>query len=387
MESCRYSDFSLDLHRRAVRDRIPINGTIEISRRCPLRCTHCYNNLPLGDAEARREELTLDEHRRIIDEIADAGCLWLLYTGGEVFARPDFLDIYGHARRKGLLITIFTNGTLITEAIADALAECPPFVIEITLYGATAETFDRITGVRGSRARALRGIDLLRARGLRLRLKTVAMEANRGEIDAMRRFAEERGIDFRFDAMINPRLDGSQAPLAVRLSPEEVVALDVGDRRRLEEWKRFDERFHGPVHETGQTPLLYHCGAGLTAFSVDPFGRLSVCGLSYRDSYDLRHGSFREGWSEALSRIRARRVTRRTRCIACGIKAMCGMCPANGELEGGDPEAPVDFLCRVAHLRAFAFGIRVAPHGDCPYCAGGEHHDELRRTAMVLAGG
>jgi len=368
MESGCYTEFSQDLHRKAMRERIPINGTIEVSRRCPLRCTHCYNNLPIGDAGARREELTLDEHRRILDEIADAGCLWLLYTGGEVFARPDFLDMYTHAKRKGFLITIFTNGTLITEEIADALAALPPFAIEITLYGATAATFERVTGIPGSHARCLRGIDLLLARGLRLRLKTVAMTANRCEIDAMRRFAEERGIPFRFDAMINPRLDGSPDPLEMRLSPEEVVALDIADLRRVEEWKRFDECFHGPAHEPCERPQVYHCGAGLTMFSIDPFGRLSACCLSSRDTYDLRRGSFRDGWSTMLAEVRARRIGRRTRCTACEIKSMCGMCPANGELEGGDPEAPVEFLCRVAHLRALAFGIRIAPHGDCPYC-------------------
>jgi hypothetical protein len=64
--------------------------------------------------------------------------------------------------------------------------------------------------------------------------------------------------------------------------------------------------------------------------------------------------------------------------VSCELKAMCGMCPANGELENGDPEAPVDFLCRVAHLRAHAFELPVAPHGDCEYCEGGSGYDELR---------
>jgi len=59
---------------------------------------------------------------------------------------------------------------------------------------------------------------------------------------------------------------------------------------------------------------------------------------------------------------------------------MCGMCPANGELEMGDPESPVDFLCHVAHLRAHSLGLSVPLHGDCEYCAGGSHYQNLMES-------
>src|SRR6185503_239215 len=104
-------------------------------------------------------ELTLDEHRRILDQMAAAGCLWLLYTGGEILARRDFLDIYTHAKRNGFLITLFTNGTMITEKVADYLAEWRPFSVEITVYGRTRATYERLTGVPGSYDKCMRGID------------------------------------------------------------------------------------------------------------------------------------------------------------------------------------------------------------------------------------
>ena len=134
--------------------RLPANGTIEVTRRCPLDCQHCYNNLPMGDKTGSREF----SYKALppIDEIVEAGCLWLLFTGGEIFARRDFLDIYTHAKRKGLIITLFTNGTLITPQIADYLIQWRPFNIEITLYGATRETYERLTGVAGSFDRCLR---------------------------------------------------------------------------------------------------------------------------------------------------------------------------------------------------------------------------------------
>src|SRR6188472_3885750 len=196
------------MHRKMIAAGLPLSGTIEVTRRCPLTCAHCYNNLPMADREAAQRELSYDEHCRLLDQISDAGCLWLLYTGGEIFARRDFIDIYSYARRRGLLITLFTNGTIITPAIADRLVEERPFAIEITLYGRTRETYERLTGIPGSFDRCMRGIRLLKERGLPLKLKTVAVTINRHEIHDMERFAEEElGVPLKFDGMINARID------------------------------------------------------------------------------------------------------------------------------------------------------------------------------------
>src|SRR3990170_6933236 len=166
METVSYGVFSQTFHERTMRLQLPLSGTIEVTRRCPLTCVHCYNNLPMADAEARRAELTCDEHCRILDELAEAGCLWLLYTGGEIFARRDFLDIYTYAKKKGFLLTLFTNGTLVTPRVADHLAAWRPFAIEITLYGRTKQTYERLTGIPGSYEQCMRGIHLLKERGL-----------------------------------------------------------------------------------------------------------------------------------------------------------------------------------------------------------------------------
>jgi radical SAM protein with 4Fe4S-binding SPASM domain len=342
----------------------------------------------MGDRSAQLEELTTTEMYRILDEMAEAGCLWLLLTGGEIFARRDFLDIYTHAKRNGFLTTLYTNGTLIDEAIADYLVEWRPCAVEITLYGRTRETYERLTGVPGSYDRCMRGIDLLLERQLPLRLKTVAVTLNKHEVWEMQRFAADLGVEFRFDAMMNPRIDCSQSPLGVRLTAEECVEFDLLDPARVEEWQLFASQFHGPVHAPEQSDQLYHCGGGVDSFAINPYGKMSICVLSQQDMYDLRTGSFRDGWEQFLCRIRdKKKITRLTKCISCELKAMCGMCPANGELENGDPEAPVDFLCRVAHLRAHAFDLSIAPHGDCEYCEGGSGYDGLMDSVGRLKSG
>jgi len=377
IETQTYADFSRIVHDTVNPLRVPVNGTIEVTNRCPLECAHCYNNLPMNDAGARHRELSLDDHKRLLDELFDLGCLWLLYSGGEIFARPDFLEIYRYAHAKGFLITLFTNATLVTERVADALVQHPPFDIEVTLYGRTKATYESLTGIPGSFEKCLRGIRLILDRKLPLKLKTVALTINKHEIAAMKAFAEELGVEFKFDPMINPRIDCSSSPLAVRLSPADVVSLDLEEPERIAEWRRLAIECAPILPEEGEARMLYECGGGVNTFAIDPYGDMTICVLSHVDRYNVRDGSVAEGWEHFLRGVRGRRTTRITKCTRCALKSLCGSCAANAELEAGDPEAPVDFLCKTAHLRAEVFGVTVPEHGDCEYCPDGSHRVDI----------
>jgi radical SAM protein with 4Fe4S-binding SPASM domain len=388
VQRAAYSDLTGLVHQRFQGKRAPLEVSIEVTRRCPLECLHCYNNLPMSDHAARSEELTFEEHCRLLNELVDAGCLWLLYTGGEIFARKDFLDIYTEAKKRGFLITLFTNGTMINPRIADHLAEYPPFAIEITLYGATRETYEALTQIPGSYDRCMRGIHLLLERKLPLKLKTVPTTINRHEVFEMKRLAEEEfGVEFKFDAAINPRIDCSQSPLAVRLSPEQAVELDFAEPKRKADYQRMAEqdlttpRDREVEKGAGQK---YTCGGGIGGCAIDPYGTMSICVISHQQGYNIREGSFLEGWEGPLREIRNQPRTRPTICDRCQIQSLCGMCPANGELENGDPESPVSFLCQTAHLRAYAFGFEVPEHGDCECCKGGVYRAELLAAAERL---
>jgi radical SAM protein with 4Fe4S-binding SPASM domain len=386
LEQLSYGAFSADLHQRQAGVRSPMQVSIEVTRRCPLECLHCYNNLSMGDMEAKRRELSTEEHFKMLDEMVEMGCFWLLYTGGEIFARKDFLEIYTYAKKKGFLITLFTNGTIINEQIADHLVEWPPFAIEITLYGRTRETYEALTSVPGSYDRCLRGIKLLKERGLPLKLKTVATSINKHEVLAMRKFAEEElGVDFKMDGQINPRIDCSQSPLAVRLTPEDVVALDMSTPKAVSEYRRLAKRDLENPPNMSLSNSVYFCGGGMNSLAINAYGEMGICIISQQETFSIRGKSLRHVWDESLMRLRTRERTRMTKCVQCQIQSLCGMCPANGELENGDRESPVDFLCEVAHLRAAVIGAEVPGHGDCAFCSGGSEHEALLESARRIA--
>jgi len=351
-----YGSFSESLHAKVSQRRIPLNGSIEVTMRCNLRCEHCY--LPMSERTgSSQDELSFTEMQRILSEIADAGCLWLLLTGGEPFLRRDFLQIYDDAKHKGFIISVFTNGTLLNEQIADHLAEWRPFSIEISLYGATQATYERVTGIPGSYARCMRGIELLLERDLPLRLKSVLLTLNQHELAQMKEFSESLGSEYNFDPMINAGIAGDLYPTQFRLSPEQIISLEIQDPDRSKKWPKMFEKYKDLQIETRQ---MYTCGAGRSGFHIDPTGKLCLCLMARNPHYDLRRGSFQDGWDRFMNDVLALEYSSSFGCTSCELRMICAQCPAMGFTEFGDPEAQVPFICQLAHLRHEAFGLNLA---------------------------
>ena len=348
-----------EFNRQIKGRRAPLQGGIELTHRCNVRCVHCYCRQEANDQTAQSQEMSLEEIRDLVDQIAAEECLYLFLTGGEPLLRKDFVDIYDYVRSKGFLVTLFTNGTLITERLADHLAQNPPFCVEISLYGATREAYESITGIPGSFARCQKGISLLLERGITVILKTPLMEQNRRELGALKLMAEQFGVPFYYDVQLHPRLEGMEdvsGPYRYALPIDDMLALELAEEAALENWKVYLDRLSRIPRER----TLYQCGAGLYAFFVDATGKLSMCVESRSPAYDLRQGTFREGWHEFLKEQRFTPYPSDGVCAECALHLVCNHCPGRSQLEYGDQvrDGRVEWLCRLAHARADAFAKR-----------------------------
>ncbi|MCP5152310.1 MAG: radical SAM protein [Chromatiales bacterium] len=364
------------LGRKAMAARVPLDGSIALTHRCNLRCIHCY----LGDQSAirrhRDQEMSTEEVTGVIDALVDAGTLNLTITGGDPMVRRDFPAIYAHAVRRGLLVTVFCDAVLVTERIVSLFRELPPRMVEVSLYGATAETYEAITQVPGSFARCLAGIERLAASRLRFKLKTVLMRANRHELDAMRAIARHYGVGFHFDTALFPCLpngdnggranadrarDGRRAtvdvaapttatrgldgPLAQRLDPEEAARAHLSDPEYAAELAAF----HARTRALPASDALYVCGAGLTSFHVDPYANLQPCTISTNLRYSLREGSFADGWNGPVAGLRELRAAPDHACTTCDKRGLCAGCPAVFAAETGAADRRSAYVCRSTH--------------------------------------
>ena len=201
------------LHQFSLWDRMKerqkiISFSLEVTARCNNACRHCYINLPAGDRRAMWRELTLDEINRIADEAIQMGALWCLITGGEPLLRKDFKNIYMLLKKKGLFITVFTNATLITEDIVALFKKYPPRDLEVSVYGATQETYEIVTHKKGSFKAFMKGFNLLIDNGISVNLKAMALRSNFHELEQIAQFCQERSkAPYRYDPMLHLRYD------------------------------------------------------------------------------------------------------------------------------------------------------------------------------------
>ena len=338
------SEFLKSFRERIYKDRIPVSGSIDLTHRCNLRCIHCYLS---GSDVSRVLETPTDRVLGIIDEAADAGCLFLLLTGGEPLLREDFPVIYRHAKMCGMLITVFTNGTLITEEIVRLFSEYPPKTIEISLYGSNSSVYEAITGVSGSYERCMRGIRMLHENGVSMRLKTILMANNKDDFPMIEETARSFNAKFRFDPAIFTRNNGDRSPLELRVEPDYAVEREFSDSQRAESWKDY----YLSAKDLPTTERIYSCGAGSTGFHIDAYGNLKPCIMVSHISYNLCNGSFKEGWENVICRIRDKKADIDSRCPACDKRHLCGYCPAFSRLEHGSEYAISDYLCKMGHRR------------------------------------
>ena len=333
---------------------------IEITSRCNNRCRHCY--VPTADLAGRQDALSTEWLLGLMDVLVAEQCLWLIFTGGEPLVREDFPELWRGAKRRGLVPTIYTNATLISDEIADMLAELPPRLVSISLYGGSAEIYERVSRVSGSFNAAMAGIRRLHERDIPAHIKMIGMRSNYGDIAAVRAIADELGWNFHLDLGINPRLDAGGDVLDERLTPKEVVAIEDSIDQRRSEYPELAQTV-----APRDVRALFDCGAGRIGCAVDSEGGLIPCIVARTHRFQLDGddlaGSFKQAFYHDLAEVIALQVEGDYPCGRCSLALLCPVCVAWREMETGDLTRPVEWGCRLAVARARKMGVENI---NCP---------------------
>ncbi len=333
---------------------------IELTSRCNNRCGHCY--VPTADLAGRQDALSTEWLLGLMDVLVAEQCLWLIFTGGEPLLRDDFPELWRGAKLRGLVPSIYTNATLITDEIADLLAELPPRIVSISLYGGSAEVYERVSRVPGSFEAAMAGIRRLHERGVSAHIKTIGMRSNHRDIAGVKAIADEMGWQFHLDMCINPRLDCSTDVLAERLTPDEVVAIEDAFEERQAEYPELAETV-----APRDVRSLYDCNAGRNGCAIDAEGWMLPCisARSHRfplDADDLA-GSFAQAFHHDLPEVLRLQVEGEYPCGECSLAQLCPSCVPWRETETGDLTRPVQWCCELAVARAAKMGVQNI---NCP---------------------
>lgn len=323
---------------RLRREYVPFSAMLELTHACNLDCIMCYNVL------RAEPELSTAEWLDVLEQLAAAGTLRLTLSGGEILARRDFFTIAERAQALGFALDLKTNGTLLTAESADRMAALGPRQVDISLLGATGATFDAIARSHRTLERVLRGVRLLQARGVRVKLNTLLLDLNLTEREAMLDLACGLGVEYEQVVKVSAADDGSDRAGRHQISRQQMTALFQADQT--------------PFHRRQRDDACRTCQVGLSSCLISPYGEVFPCNELRIPAGRLtgaRRQSFAEIWADApiLRELRERHtLAQLPECRVCPINAYCeGRCAglawkAHGDLYGADPVA-----CRQAQAR------------------------------------
>lgn len=336
---------------KAARTFTPLSGSFELLPLCNMNCKMCYVRLDRVQMEAQGRMRTGEEWLSLAKQLKKAGILFLILTGGEPLLHPQFREIYTGVRNLGIVVTVNTNGTLIDEAWADFFAKYPPRRINVTLYGASEETYETLCGYKKGYEKALHAIALLRKRGIAVKINGSLVRANESDIDEITKKAKELDAAVNIDTYMYPAKRERDKPfdLQSRLGPKEAAMARVHFLEMSLPKEYFmamrEQTLYAAKHtkEGEEKPWPMRCQAGRSSFTINWQGRMRPCVMLANPSLPVFEIGFEKAWEQLTGEMK--KVTMSPKCSACTLRNICSTCPACALYEAGDFKEVPQYMC------------------------------------------
>lgn len=346
------------LYRKASTRKIPLGAGFELSPVCNFACRMCYLRKTAAQIKA--------EGKRVRDwtewlELAEAcrkeGTLFLLLTGGEPFLYPHFKELYLELHRRGFVLSINSNGTLIDEETVEWLKEAAPSRVNITLYGASPETYGRLCGHPEGYERATRAIRMLKEAGIPVVINASMIPENACDLEQILEFGKNLGLNTRMATYMFPPVRRDREAGDSRFSPEEAAQMFLRKLRCLlteedyqaELQKQLKDAKADPSEKEdwGSNPEFMRCRAGRSSFWVSWDGTMTACGMTpFPVQVYPFERPFQDCWLELTDRVRSTPVLQG--CAGCHHRSICNPCVAMMYAETGEVNCRAPYLCEMA---------------------------------------
>lgn len=337
--------------------RNPVDGTFELTVRCNLHCKMClFRHDDSENEEIRRNELSAEQWIDLADQAAKAGTFSLLLTGGEPMLRSDFCEIYEGIYKKGFLLTLYTNATLVTPKIMEMLKKYPPHKIGVTIYGASPETYEKVCGNANAYERMLEGVKQLSMLPSAMEFRTTLIKDNVSDVDAIETLIQQKFGDYKLiqTRIVTKAVRGACADVeSCRLDPQDNVKLafrrginrikevvgDSYDERNLV-YKRIDRS----EDSTMQPRItLFGCNAGMSSYTISWDGKMLGCQMLGAFFVDALSKGFQEAWKEFPFQVKLPPANEK--CISCNYSKYCNSCIASRYAESGQLNGIPEYAC------------------------------------------
>lgn len=354
--SGNYSDY---LSRKALEKRLPISGTFELLPLCNMRCKMCY--IVHESAMSCEGGIKgVDFWDDLLDQAIEQGMLYCLITGGEPFVYPEIRRLLERINKKPVHLALNTNGTLLNRETVQWLAKTYPGRVNISLYGGSNETYERLCGNPKGFDQVTRAFGLLNEYHIPFRVHVTLTPDNYEDFDKMievcnRYYAPLQMVYYMFPPY---RKDKGIIENDARFTPEQAAeaAIRVFKHRIPEQnRRRFVLEANCACFSEPERFSLYgdpgiSCRGGYASFWVDWRGKVSGCGIHTPEQIDLTKTSFGEAWKRIVSSTEQTVISET--CRYCRYRCICPVCVAAAFCETGRVDGTPDYLCRFSELYA-----------------------------------
>ncbi len=326
-----YHELRRNMIQKAAQQKIPILGEFELTAQCNLRCKMCYV------VNQKSTDLDTETWKSIFDDAKDAGLLFALLTGGEIFTRPDFVELYTYLYDLGIRITLFSNGVTLPQEALDAFIQRPPEYIAITLYGSNNDTYELITNHKTGFDHVNNTINKLQEAGINTVLRTIPLTPIYDDLDNIINYVKSKGLSLSFTEYIGPTRTGNFDHKILRLSPNKLH--DFSTRITNAFSKKPSKE---PVNTTTKAAT---CAALKSAYFINYKGYMQACAMAYKPIISVLDKPLLKAFHDLSATLK--KIETYEKCQSCNLKDSCLTCYARRLLENEPLSCP-------SYLKAFA---------------------------------